>query len=478
MSQSNKKSNKLFYILLILIVLLSLISTFVSIYFANKKATIDDEKNNDVKESDTLTVYKKYPINPLKYTYDKNQIYILEISGLKNKKIQDKINERIKENEYCYLEASFSNILSISCDNESINIDLTTGNDIKYEEIFQKDTNIDEKLMKMLYDAMISGESYHYYLFSLYDQYYSDMYEDFDEFREHFSDFDSFILKEMEKFKKSFYIGWHFLGYNSMMGENLSFRDFYETIAIYDRFLTNENIFENEVEDYFYPLVTNYYPSIDDDYYADFVDEKTFLEFNYYDYSIEKELSSTEREKIKDNLFNYITENLDNTDKYQYNNYYVTLDNVVAITDSSLYLAFVQYSTINLDKKDFEIYISSGKKDDSELKTKLLFLDKNYNIIEKENDPYKYFDDFEIKFYKFIKGYCEFGNFDQPDACYNVGEIGDVKKMLSNYSFGVDKENKILHFYYYSPFGSWTYYVSFDRLNKEEVTNLDKNNLQ
>ena len=104
------------------------------------------------------------------------KVNYIQIDGLKNKTIQNKVNERLKSE--CYklksnnvssnVTANFSNILSISIsgyireteefENSSINIDLTTGENVPFEKIFVSSAPINSYLTEGLYKTLAWDE--------------------------------------------------------------------------------------------------------------------------------------------------------------------------------------------------------------------------------------------------------------------------------------------------------------------------------
>lgn len=105
---------------------------------------------------------KNYDLYSMNYSTCYNY---LKISGLKDKNIENKINEKIKSyimsidardtdgkiGVYSYVVGNYNNILSINIHyynesntytNDALNLDLNTGNDFKLEDVFVKSTSI------------------------------------------------------------------------------------------------------------------------------------------------------------------------------------------------------------------------------------------------------------------------------------------------------------------------------------------------
>lgn len=132
---------------------------------------------------DDLDYYGTYVANPLTFTQVEegtlNGIYL--ISGLKNKSVEDKINNRIKEaaDTVCsklaqciddmrmVITANYFNILSayifqydyysdntISRQYEYLTFDLNTGDELSFDDLFPKNANIPSLLFKSFYDGL------------------------------------------------------------------------------------------------------------------------------------------------------------------------------------------------------------------------------------------------------------------------------------------------------------------------------------
>ena len=168
-----KKADVLFVFFLILLVLLCVGTTCYFIFRYHKNEDKDSVTNTnpnedsipylefaEVSREDTIDIYREYPVNPI----DINLVGTVRIHGLKDKIVEEKVNAILKElhaleseDDYgCFVNFNVSNVLSITCDDEARNIDLTTGEEIKFEELFNQDTNM---------DALIRKEAYQYACF-------------------------------------------------------------------------------------------------------------------------------------------------------------------------------------------------------------------------------------------------------------------------------------------------------------------------
>ena len=111
------------------------------------------EYSDTYDENDLKTEVKK----------DESGIRYIEISGLKNKKIQKKINKKLYAISDEYIKNGKTpsprvalnayNILSVSYSDKAVNIDLTTGNEIKLKDIIDSD-NITPIISQAYYDSI------------------------------------------------------------------------------------------------------------------------------------------------------------------------------------------------------------------------------------------------------------------------------------------------------------------------------------
>ena len=127
-----------------------------------------------------------YDINPIKFVYnydidgnistndapDSNHTYriqFLQIEGLKNKDIQYSINEKLKQKAYalgfndnnvnCMVTANYSNILSVllysGSQIDTLNVDLSTGNEIHLSDVFVSSTTLNSYLENAFYKTLL-----------------------------------------------------------------------------------------------------------------------------------------------------------------------------------------------------------------------------------------------------------------------------------------------------------------------------------
>ena len=294
MSQS-KRNNIIFYSVLVLIVILSISGTAFAIYKhkgnVDKNGVTNTPKEDvkpfltfkEVSKSDTIDIFKKYPINPIEINFTKGKV---KISGLKDKEIENKVNEKlsvltVKESEFgnnCHINTNVSNVLSISCAIETINVNLKTGEEITIEELFNKDSDIYSFIVKSSYNStcmwgICSPE---------------DNDDEFD------NNIENTIAENLQKIKNNDYIlsvntKNAILTYESkedeFSGIYLEYYDFFNDITIYDRYLDN-SIYEKNITDYCEPnnCADKIYELLEKDNngYADaghFINDKTYVNF-------------------------------------------------------------------------------------------------------------------------------------------------------------------------------------------------------
>lgn len=206
----------------------------------------------------------------------------IRISGLKNKEIENKINEDIareeaslKENvlsnemgEYDsrylneYVNANFSNVLSLALYgskygsnsrnqlNESryLNYDLTTGNRLKLEDLFVPGADIDLYAQNSIYKELLHDT------FSEKGVFFDPQYWESGECTYIVDEIDELkFIKEFNKYKtapKDFYFSYNQI--SIIYGEDydnyvyMRFKDCMDDLAIFDKFVTEESIFERD----------------------------------------------------------------------------------------------------------------------------------------------------------------------------------------------------------------------------------------
>lgn len=202
----------------------------------------------------------------------------IRISGLKNKEIENKINNEIAQTEeefvnllsnfeagehkYIneYVVANFSNILSISMEASSyssfdsiekekyLNYDLTTGNKIELKDLFLPNADIDGYAREYIYkDALHEAFSKTNVFFD--DKYWKDgkctyFTNELDEAN---------YIKRFTRYKnakKDFYIGGNYIyiKYGKEWNDSIciKYKDCLNDLVVYTKFVTKDSIFERD----------------------------------------------------------------------------------------------------------------------------------------------------------------------------------------------------------------------------------------
>lgn len=350
---ANKKFFIKYFIFVIIIILITVGAIYASIKLLNK-----NEKEDVIETTDSvknIAEDKKYGVNSYSETYNENSLKIqyyagndqpvektyggeeyAQIEGLLDKDIQNSINKRLKETAkklkegnkrtYSQVTANFANILSVIIYNEdnkreTINIDLSTGNDIALEDVFVSSTPLNSLIMEGVYKRLAWEK-----LFREYDESgeplgYLDMK------KVDTSQYEDIALKAVNNFKKSrdkiqYYITTSGIELYGVLDKSMdisnapsesitiNFIGHREEIAIYKRFLSNQSIYENDsigVKDIIV-FTDNIY---DNKYMYNLMYEKNdniFIEEALAFYSNESELDKNTFEIIKKYLINMANE--------------------------------------------------------------------------------------------------------------------------------------------------------------------------
>lgn len=257
-------------------------------YYYTNKLKITEKKHT---EGDMITEYG--------YTYYPIEVNYIEIDGLKDKNIEDKINKEIKDTAFrlipeveetvrinSYVQGNFSNVLSISIyggySDVHLNYDLTTGNQIKFEECFTENANIKSILQNCLYDELTIND-YDYYVY------------------------EEIAFEAMYKFSKndySFYILNDSIVANFNIDSNLyitiPLEKYYHEIAIFNRFVNDESIFTDE-----YSLSKKVHYGLDENAEYYYIKDNLLIYLNDYEgtylETLENYLLNKGKLSIKDN---------------------------------------------------------------------------------------------------------------------------------------------------------------------------------
>lgn len=214
--------------------------------------------------------------------YDVLEYQTIRINGLKNKEIENKINKELEEieddfrqrviaapgengNMYLssFVTANFSNILSITFYGSKadsnyrnevnihkfLNYDLTTGNEIKIEDLFLPGTDIDMYAQNVIYKNELHEK------FSEKDIFFNQDYWQSGELQYVLDEIDEAdFMKKYNLYKnsdKDFYIAEN--GIDIKYSEDINSSDVYilykdclDDLIVYTKFLTKESIFEKD----------------------------------------------------------------------------------------------------------------------------------------------------------------------------------------------------------------------------------------
>lgn len=400
MSQLNKenKKNHSTRNLICFVILFASIVISITIYSVNSKLNEENNQNlvseefgdksvNPKKDdgvSGVKSLYETYECNNLdveqyfygvngnevvditeqeKYDSDSDEefeitVYYPEISGLKNKDIEKKINNQIKETLInkaeenfksdmkkldisTHISGNFSNILSITVneyhefDDEEkweytpsgLNFDLTTGNLIKFKDLFTYDASIKNILTHSAYNELAR------------DYTYSEDEEEVDDFwginmdKIDYSEVESDVFRVVNSYNKNndidFYCSPSII---TAIIDNKEIRikmvDYYEQIALYNRFASEDELFENEFEyDKIFNVFlstyygdTNYYrvEKVSDNLMVNIsITTKGYDDETFDDYDIPKSDMKEIIKKVNDRIEEYKNEN-DGKGRYFY----------------------------------------------------------------------------------------------------------------------------------------------------------------
>lgn len=270
----------------IFVIIFSIICvTTTAILIAYQKIDIEENNENILEETSKKTKEKDISGIDLKGTYDQNDLKIEEksvtcekteiryfqISGLKNKQVENIINKDIERTALNYYKekikdfdeviniqvsmweaANFANTISFELnyyakinDNDDgfytgtlgLNYDLNTGKEIRIDKVFTSDAPIEDILRKCAYYSFISC--------TIEDNLAGDLViSDYGNIEDEIAEIMNLYKKgQLEEFTYTP------MGINIYYKENqtiyINMADFAEYIAIYNRYLSNESLFES-----------------------------------------------------------------------------------------------------------------------------------------------------------------------------------------------------------------------------------------
>ena len=319
---------------------------------------ITNENEDGVTGIDLMGTYNQNAINieEKSVTHEKAEIRYLQISGLKNKAIENKINQEIKYTALnCYKDeitdlnevinisvnmresANFANVISFELyytakidDNDDgfyqgfqgLNYDLNTGEKITIDKMFTSDAKMEEILRKSAYYNLVSCTLNKNLAGDLIVTNYGEIEDE--------------IIKIINKYKKGkikeftftpMYIN---IYYDKESSFSINMKDFAEYIAIYNRYISNELLFENDnigIKNIY--TLTKRYNNIY--YYTNYQNEKNY----FIDISIDFQSTDEDEfaKKIVQEKINLIEEEIEkikrnveqNPNNFYLLNYYISV---------------------------------------------------------------------------------------------------------------------------------------------------------
>lgn len=242
---------------------------------SNHERVIGTKKNQKYNQNDLKIIYQDTNYEGLEYK-------TLRINGLKNKEIENKINKELEEiedeirkklvsvsgeQENAYLSsnvnANYSNILSVTFYGSKsdsnyvpqiniekfLNYDLTTGNNIKLEDLFLPGTDIDLYAQNDIYKQKLHDS------FSKKNIFFNPDYWQSGELQYVLDEVDEIdFIKQYNKYKnskKDFYLTTTGIGISYSKDGNygdvyIKYMDCLDNLVVYTKFLTKESIFERD----------------------------------------------------------------------------------------------------------------------------------------------------------------------------------------------------------------------------------------
>lgn len=322
--------------------------------------TSQNTKEKDVKGIDLNGTYDQNDIQleEKKYTTPKVEIQYYEIRGLKNKTIQERINKELEEygmglyrdsnmdeiekiTVFMWNPGNYANVASfvttyivekIGEDLENIvevkglNYDLTTGEQIPINKLFTSDAPIEDILRKSAYYSFAATNS------QMEENLIGEMLiEDYGDIEDKISEF-IYLYKKGKITNYSFSENSITIYYKDNNRVTISMEDYAEYIAIYNRYLTTESIYErNDIGiKNIYTLATRYSKSY---YYQKYQKGKNyFIDINMYYYpneeykDFEKNLVNEKIANIEKEIDKVLTLANRNSEKFYILNYYISVN--------------------------------------------------------------------------------------------------------------------------------------------------------
>ena len=438
MSGLNKSKNTIFKFLILYFIIAVAVTGYFIYFYKQKQMTPfeyyfgkENENVNAINEQINIDSTENYGIKSLSNKYFLNNLNLevikeergeiiksewsedykftcryVKVNGLKNKQVENKINnwilekveeytdeEEINDSKikniiiYCDVNANYSNIFSLSIsksisykengkyENDSVSaaFRLDTGEILKFEDIFTDDASIKNIIAQSYYEQA----SWQY----VYGQNSEGMV--IDEFNMEKIDYAYLenetleVVKSYEKNKDNveFYLSYDgVVLYIEDMAISVEFEDFYKYIAIYNKYLSNESLYENgnlEKLDYVcaFPLISccDYFKQISENTFLAIFNESSYNE-KVMRYAYNETDDSQYYAHYSDANYNKIIEyvkkdNMNSKKSYIYN--VTTLSENYETQDDSIlvFMEKVEVDADNFEKEIDKIYSEAVRKD-------------------------------------------------------------------------------------------------------------------
>ena len=484
MFRSIDKNDLGFAIFIIIIIVIAFTITGISILMYNlSHPTVVEETPGEtyftfkeVASATPIDIFKKYPVNPITVSYDD----AVKISGLKDKSIQNKINLKLKNLEpsevngtkTCNITFNISNVLSLDCENNSITIDLTTGDEIYFEQIFNDQSDLYSHTLDAIYKSYCAYADCSSQEEDTDSNYYNKIENDIvSAYQKIINNNFSFRL-----FSNAIFLDFPDEEKYSTSAVKYEFSDYYPDITIYDRFLTSESIFDKPITTYCTPERCQYENISTPDAHTtgEFITSKNYLQTSIYnntdyDITIENEYtkSNLDLEAISKKLIDELTLKYNlkrETSNYQHININMEIHN------TNYNYKLVNYDiTIEEMNKDNFIKNSLGSQNPKIVNTREieainLILTSNNNISYLESDPTKVFTNFTDTLRTYINNettnnpnnnafrgyaaYCELET-NYKDCITNL----NYNNLINDAAYAIDLDNQEILMYYVKGLG-------------------------
>ena len=347
----------IFSIICISITICLIIYKNIDIKDGNEKTLGDIEENIKKKDVQGIDLDGTYDQNDIKceqrkYSKEKTEVEYCQISGLKNQTIQDKINKEIEHVALnCYKEkvpsldevvniavnvwntGNFANTMSfsvqyyakISDDSEEfyqgtkgLNYDLNTGEKITIDKIFTSDAPIENILRKSAYYSLLQDKTEDNLNGELVIRDYGEIEDEVVEF---------INLYKRGKLSEFYYTPRYIeIFYGENKNVTIDMKEFSEYIAIYNRYLTSSNLYEENNIGFknLYTLSNRYADSY---YYSNYQKENNYfidISVNFQEES-ENEFSKKLLKDKKKEIENVKTLATKNSNNFYILNYYMSV---------------------------------------------------------------------------------------------------------------------------------------------------------